>query len=333
MSKTNTLQTTGQQTGQHGIQICAGIDVSKAWLDLAVIKTNGVSRFDNTRDGHAKLIEVCRTHTVTRVGLEATGGYEQDVVAALRGADIAVHVFQPRQVKAYAAYRLQRAKTDRIDAQLIALCTAGLEDVRPPPDARLQGFSAHLTLIDQMREDITRVKTRSEHVKDPGIRAYHAGELKRLRAAMREAHARLTSLVKAHDDLKTKLALIESVAGIGPPTALALLIRMPELGSISREQAAHLIGLAPVTRESGTSSKESHIEGGRRRIRTALFACTQAAIKWNPELKLFYARLISKGNHHRKAIVACARKLTIYVNTVLKRQTPWKSKPQLQTET
>ena len=142
---------------------------------------------------------------------------------------------------------------------------------------------------------------------------------------MRQAYARLASLIRTHDDLKDKLALIESIDGIGLRTAIAILIRMPELGSISREQAAALIGLAPVTRESGSSTKESHIEGGRMRIRTALFACTQAAIQWNAELKAFYARLMSKGKHHRKSIIACARKLTIFANTVLKRQTPWQS--------
>ena len=305
--------------------VCAGIDVSKAWLDAAVIKTNGASRCANTPDGHAKLIAAFRKHNVTRVGLEATGGYEQDVVLALREAGFAVHVFQPRQVKAYAIYRLQRAKTDRIDAQLIALCTAGLDTLRPPPDGRLLEFAARLTLIDQMSEDITRTKTRAEHGKVPDVRAYHASEIKRLRAASAKAYARLASLIRAHDDLKTKLALIESIDGIGLRTAIAILIRMPELGSISREQAAALTGLAPVTRESGTSTKESHIEGGRMRIRTALFACTQAAIQWNAELKAFYVRLMSKGKHHRKSIIACARKLTIFVNTVLKRQTPWQS--------
>jgi transposase len=322
MSKT----TTATLKSQHAcVANCAGIDVSKAWLDVALLKTACVNRFANSTDGHILLTGALRQAGVTRVGLEATGGYEQDVVGALRSAGFEVHVFQPKQVKAYAAFKLQRAKTDRIDALLIAKCTAELDEVRPPPDGRFQGFAALLTLIEQMGEDVIRTKTRVEHVREPFVRAHHASAIKRLRADMRKAYAELAARVKAHADLKARLALIESIDGIGGRTALALLIRMPELGLISREQAASLIGLAPVTRVSGTSVMESHIAGGRMRIRTALFACTQAAIQWNAELKAFYASLIKRGKHHRAAIVACARKLTIFANTVLHRQTPWQS--------
>jgi transposase len=327
MSEINTPASTSQPTSHCAAPHCVGIDVSKAWLDVAVAGANAVSRFANAAEGHVALIEAFRRQGIRRVGLEATGGYEQDTVQALRDASFEVHVFQPKQVKAYAIYRRQAAKTDRIDARLIALCTAGLDAVRPAPDVRLQGFSALLTLIEQMGEDITRAKTRAEHVKAPEIRTYHAGEIKRLRAAQRQAYARLASAVRADAAFKARLELIESIDGIGVRTALAMLIRMPELGTISREQAAHLIGLAPITRQSGTSKSESHIEGGRARARTALFACTQAAIKWNDQLKAFYARLISKGKHHRKAIVACARKLTTFINTVLQRKTNWQRKP------
>lgn len=322
MRKTNTAPLKSQHTR---ITSCAGIDVSKAWLDVALLERASVSRFANNAAGHIALIAALRKAGVTRAGLEATGGYEQDVAQTLNQAGFEVQVFQPKQVKAYAAFRLQRAKTDRIDAMLIARCTAELDEVRPPPDERFQAFAALLTLIDQLGEDMVRVKTRIEHVKEPYVRLHHASEVKRLRADMRKAYAELASRVKAHADLKARLALIESIDGIGERTALALLIRMPELGAISREQAASLTGLAPVTRESGKSVMESRIAGGRMRIRTALFACTQAAIQWNAELKLFYARLIKHGKHHRTAIIACARKLTVYVNTVLKRQTPWQS--------
>jgi transposase len=306
-------------------QLCAGIDVGKHWLDMAVAGENAVSRFANSPEGHAALIAALRQKGAGRVGLEATGGYEQDIVEALRASGFEVHVFQPAQVRAYAAYKGQRAKSDKIDARLIARCTAELDQVRPAPDPRFRGFSAALTLIDQMGEDIIRAKTRAEHVKDPEIKAYHKGEIKRLRAAVRKAYARLVREVKAHDGLKARLALIESIDGIGVRTALNLLIRMPELGAISREEAASLIGLAPVVRESGAYKGERHVQGGRMRPRTAVFACAQAAIKWNRELKAFYARLMSRGKHHRAAIAACARKLVIFANTVLKRQTKWQS--------
>jgi transposase len=325
MSKTNTSARSSQQRNS-----CAGIDVSKAWLDIAVLKTNSVNRFANSAAGHADLIASLRKQGIRRVGLEATGGYEQDIVLALRTAGLEVHVFQPKQVKAYGVFRRQRAKTDRIDARLIAAATAELDDVRPAPDSRFHGFSMLLTLIDQLNEDVTRTKTRAEHAKEPLVRAYHAAELKRLRLALRQTYTELANRIKAHADLKERLALIESIDGIGERTALALLIRMPELGIISREQAAALVGVAPITRDSGQSAQERHIEGGRMRIRTALFACTQAAIQWNEALKDFYGRLMRNGKHHRAAIIACARKLTIFVNTVLKRQTKWQSQPATQ---
>ncbi len=312
---------------------CAGIDVGKKHLDVAVTGVAGVSRFGNDREGHAGIAGFLRKHDVGRVGLEATGGYEAALAVALRAEGFGVHVFQPIQVRAYATYKLRHAKSDRIDARLIACCTADLDAVRPPPDPRFPGFSAILTLIEQMGEDIVRIKTRAEHVIDLEIRAYHAGEIKRLRAAVRTAYGRLAGEVKAHADLKARLALIESIDGIGLRTALALLIRMPELGSLSREQAAALAGLAPVVRESGNFKGERHIHGERMRARTAIFACTQAAIKWNAELKAFHARLMKAGKHHRAAIIACARKLTIFANTILKRQTPWQSQPAIEAKT
>ena len=304
---------------------CAGIDVGKAHLDVALAGVARVARFGNTAEGHAGLIGFLRQHGVSRVGLEATGGYEAAPAAALRAQGVSVHVFQPVQVRAYAAFKLQHAKTDRIDARLIACCTAELDALKPPPDPRLAGLCALLTLIEQMGEDIIRAKTRAEHAADPQIRAYHATDIKRLRAAVRDAYRRLSAEVEAHADLKARLALIESIDGIGVRTALALLIRMPELGALSREQAAALAGLAPVARESGAFKGERHVHGGRRRARTALFACAQAAIKWNAALGAFYTTLVKAGKHHRAAITACARKLIVFANTVLKRQTPWLS--------
>jgi transposase len=312
-------------TRQQRRQSCAGIDVGKAWLDIALDDNQLLERRPNTPDGHALLLADLQKHNVQRIGLEATGGYEQQVVIALRQAGLEVHLFQPREVRAYATYTRLRAKSDSIDAKLIARCTAHLDTVRAAADTRLSVLSQALTLIDQMSEDIARAKIRREHITDPDVLAYHQGEIKRLTVAKQAKLKQLESQIRLHPDLALKLDLIVSIDGIGPLTALILLIRMPELGSVSREQAAALVGVAPIVRESGAQKGERHVAGGRMRVRTATYACTQVAIKWNAQLATFYQRLRQKGRHHRLAIVACARKLITFVNTVLHRQTPWKT--------
>ena len=308
-------------------QSCAGIDVGKAWLDVAldVALAGGclLERRPNTTEGHRLLLADLHQHSVRRVGLEATGGYEQAVVTALRQAGLEVHLFQPREVRAYATYTRLRAKSDSIDAKLIARCTAHLDTVRAASDTRLSVLSQALTLIDQVSEDLSRSKIRREHITDPDVLAYHQGEIKRLREVKQLKQKQLEAQVRLHPDLAHRLDLIVSIDGIGMPTALVLLIRMPELGSLKREQAAALVGVAPMVRQSGIQKGQSHIAGGRMRARTATYACTQAAIKWNDELKAFYDHLRQKGKHHRCAIVACSRKLITFVNTVLNRQTPW----------
>jgi transposase len=304
-------------------QLCAGIDVGKAMLDVALSCGRSLKRFANTQEGHGLLVQALAKEGIGRAGLEATGGYEAEVCRALRTAGLEVHVFQPLQVRAYATFKLQRAKTDRLDALLIAQATAELKVLAPPPDARLQALSQPLTLVEQLGEDIARAKTRAEHVRDERLRAYHAGEVKRLRARMREELKRLEDAIASQADLASRLTLITSIRGVGLRTAIALVIRMPELGSISNAKAAALLGVAPVPRESGAFRGERHVAGGRMRPRTAMFTCTQAAITWNADLKTFYKRLKAHGKHHRCAVTACSRKLLITINAVLRRGQPW----------
>jgi transposase len=314
-------------TSHEQSQSCAGIDIGKAWLDIALADGCLLERRPNTPDGHSLLLVDLHRHKVRRIGLEATGGYERSIVTALHEAGFEVHLFQPREVRAYATYTRLRAKSDSIDAKLIARCTAHLDTVRAAADTRLSALSQALTLIDQISEDLSRAKIRCEHITDPEVLAYHQGEIKRLKAMKRAKYKQIEARIKLHPDLATKLDLIVSIRGIGMITALAFVIRAPELGSVSREEAAALIGVAPMVRESGTYKGERHVAGGRMRMRTDAYACTQAAIKWNLELKGFYDRLIKNGKHHRCAIVACTRKLVIFVNTVLKRQTLWQTEP------
>jgi transposase len=305
----------------------AGIDVSKDKLDVALESGRSLKRRGNDEQGFADLIDELTALGVVRIGLEATGGYERKLIAALRQEGFAVIVLQPLQVRAYAVYRLHHAKSDKLDARIIAQCAADWKAVREPADPRLEGLAAHLTAVEQIGEDIARSRIRLEFAACQEAQAHHKALIAWLKARRRDELKHLEAKLRAHADLATKLDLITGIPGIGRLTALCLVIRMPELGQVSREKAASLLGVAPMIRQSGKFKGEAHVQGGRMRPRTALFACAQAAILHNDQLKAFYKRLRAKGKHHAVAIMACARKLAIYVNTVLIRGTPWQNQP------
>jgi transposase len=302
----------------------AGIDIGKTKLDLALSGRAERWQFPNDDEGRAALVVELSKHGIARVGLEASGGYERDIVDALRHADFDVILFQPRQVHAYAVYRQQRAKTDAIDAGLIAACAAEHGPGRDAPDPRIAALSEPLRLLGQIESDIVQLKTRREAYRDETIRAHIDEEIRRLKLWRSQLKRSLLAALKAHDDLKHRLDLVLSVPGIGPRTALILIIHMPELGTLSREQAASLAGLAPFNDDSASRRGQRHIAGGRSDVRTALYAAAlPAAFRWNKALVSLYARLTANGKAHKQALVACARKLLIFVNTVLQRQSPW----------
>jgi transposase len=301
----------------------AGIDVGKFWLDAAVGAAGPQQRFANDPQGRRDLIAFLRKHRVARVALEASGGYERDAVRALREAGLPTLLLQPIQVRAYATYRRQRAKNDQIDARLIALCAEGAQD-RQAPDERFEAFADHLTFIEQLGEDVARLKTRLEACREARLRALHEEQLKRLTALRNGERARLEKAVRAHADLAARLDLILSTPGVGVPTALEMLVRLPELGRVSREEIAALVGVAPYDDESGQRTGERHIAGGRGRIRKSLYAAAlPAAFRWNSALVELYNRLIANGKKHKCALIACVRKLVICVNAVVARGTPW----------
>jgi transposase len=304
--------------------VCAGIDTGKHKLDVALDQGPEQLQVDNNPDGHKSLSAWLRQRRVWRIGIEASGGYEQAVVAALRRDGFIVILFQPAQVRAYAKFILQLAKNDKIDAALIAACTAATKTIREPPEPRLAALAGHLTMIEQITEDIARLKTRRESCRDERISQCWKQQITRLRALARSEFKQLLAAIREHRDLAERLELMASVEGVGLKTAVDVLIRLPEIGSLSREEAAALAGLAPYDDDSGTRSGERHISGGRQRLRTSLYAAAlPAAFKWNPQLIAFYRRLIAKGKSHKKALVACARKLLIFLNTVVARGTPW----------
>lgn len=306
--------------------VYAGIDTGKNYLDAALHKRSDQLRVRNTPEGHRALSAWLRKHRVKRVGIEASGGYEMNIVAHLRRDRFTVVVFQPTQVRAYAQFHLQLAKNDKIDARLIAACTAAREeeDIHDAPDERLAPLAARLTWIDQIGEDIARHKTRLETCWDARGQERGKQEIARFKKTEKVEMAVLEKEIRRHNDFARRLDLIESIAGVGMKTAILILVRMPEIGRLSREEVAALVGVAPYDDDSGSRHGERHIRGGRKRVRKGLYAAALAAsLRHNPLLMALYQRLRAAGKVHKVALVACARKLLIFINAVVARGTPW----------
>jgi transposase len=322
------LHKAGSRKMTDTITFAAGIDTAKHKLDVAVHGCGESFTVANDGEGWRRLAARLGELNVARIGIEASGGYERGVVKHLRAEGFAVLLLQPMQVKAYARLHLRRAKNDRLDAVLIAACAAGLKEPQVKADERLAELAASLTFVEQTEEDIARLKVRLEHVGEARLRLLLLADIKRLRQRRLSEIKRIVAALRRHADLARRLSLIMSIPGLGERTALAILIRMPEIGQISREEAAALAGLAPFDDDSGKHRGMRHIAGGRARLRRSLFAAAMpAAFRWNKPLVGLYARLIDKGKAHKTALIACARKLLIYANTVVQRGTPWTDQP------
>lgn len=301
----------------------AGIDTSKDKLDIGVCGLTKVWQVRNRQNGWDKLAGTLKEQGISRVGIEASGGYERGVVRHLRAQGFIVLVLQPMQVKAWAQMRLRRAKNDRIDACHIAGCAAEMPDPRGVPDERLEELAADLTFLEQLGESIACWKTRLEHAGERQGQIIKA-TIKSLLGQQKAELARIIKILRSHPDLARRFELVLSIPGIGERTAVAILIRMPEIGRLSREEVAALAGLAPYDNDSGKRTGQRHIAGGRSRLRRSLYAAAwPASSRWNEALVALYNRLRKAGKEHKVALVACARKLLIYANTVVQRGTPW----------
>jgi transposase len=237
----------------------------------------GWLQVDNDPNRHAALVAWLGEHAARRIGIEASGGCERAIVAKLRTEGFEVVLFQPKQVRAYAIFRLQRANNDIIDAALIAVCAAAVETLHAAPDPRLAGLAERLAFIEQIEEDIARGKTRREGFQTAELEAEIEAEIARLKRRRAGELKRLLAILRTHADPGNRFDLLISVPGIGERTAIALLIRMPELKSLSREPVAALAGLAPFDDDSGKRKGSRHIAGGRDRVRKSLYAAALPA--------------------------------------------------------
>lgn len=303
----------------------AGIDVSKARLDVFVLPQGRRLDFSNAPKGIGALCRRLAGHGVGRVVLEATGGLEYPAARALADAGVAVARVQPGRIKAWRTALGRRAKTDALDAELMARFALAMtdEDIRPLPSQEAESIRSLSARRRQLVDLLTQEKTRLKMTRDALALQSLRRTIASLSAERDLIEAALEDAIANDAAIAAKAALLRSAPGIGPVVATVLITDMPELGTLNRHQAASLAGLAPHPSHSGTSRHANHIGGGRACVRTALYMAAIAAIRCNPAFKDFYRRLVDGGKPRKLAIVAVARKLVVLANAILRSQQPW----------
>lgn len=305
--------------------IVVGIDVSKDRLDVYVHPTGMAFVFDRDASGIEALIGKLAGLTLQSVAVEATGGFETVVVASLAAVGLPVVVVNPARVRAFAVAMGRRAKTDPIDALVIALfAAASRPQVRPLPDAATQALA---DLVARRRQIIHMIVAEGQREKraSPRARKSIARLLKTLRAELSVIDAEIDESVRGSPVWCEKEDLLDSVPGVGSVTVRTMLAELPELGSLDRRQIAALVGVAPFTRQSGQWRGKSFIGGGRASVRSVLFMAAMAAMRWNPTLRAFHKRLRAAGKPKMVALIAVARKLLTILNAILRDNKPWQT--------
>lgn len=301
-----------------------GIDIAQATLEVAVRPSGTCRQYANEAAGHAALIAELQPLGPVLVLVEATGGYEAGLVSALAAAGLPVVVLNPRQVRDFARAVGRLAKTDRLDAQVLAEYGERLQPApRPLPDDQTRLLDALVTRRRQVLELLQAERNRLR-LAHPRVRGHIETTLRGLDAQLAELERELTELVTTQAKWQTTAALLQTVPGVGFVLTATLLGAVPELGTLSRQQIAALVGVAPLNRDSGTRRGQRAIAGGRPQVRATLYMAAVAASRWNPVLQAFYQRLVDAGKPKKVALTACMRKLLVTLNAIARTRLPWR---------
>jgi len=303
-----------------------GIDVSKATLDVAVWPGGQTWQVSNDEAGRAARLERLERPRPTAIVLEATGGLELPLVGELAAVGLPVHVVNPRRVRDFAKATGRLAKTDRLDAQMLARFAEALRpEPRPLPDAATRGLRALVTRRQQLLGMLTAEQNRLATTPTP-LRPRLQEHLAWLRQAIEELDRELRQTIRASDLWRDHDDRLRSVPGVGPVLSSILLAAVPELGGLDRKQIAALIGVAPMARDSGTLRGKRTCWGGRGPVRGVLYMATLAATRHNPVIRAFYQRLLAAGKLKKVALVACMHKLLLILNAMTRTRTSWQPK-------
>ena len=307
-----------------------GIDVCKDWLDVFWLSDGTAFRLPNTADGHNELM--CRlSGCESRIGFEATGGHEWALWDVLSKAGFEARQLPPAQIKFFAASRGTRAKTDRIDAEMIARFMAFRPEAgRVIPPDKLRDLRALTTkraqLVEMRKRHLCQINARRRAKVMEDVDALDRNLLELLGDQITEVESRIKTNLKTDDAVRSRAGNLRSIPGVGPVLTAILIAGMPELGTICDKQIAALAGLAPIARDSGSMRGKRSIGGGRGQVRHVLFQAALVAAQHNPVLRSFAKRLRERGKPHKVIITAVARKLLTIANAIAKRNTPWMNK-------
>lgn len=310
--------------------VLVGIDVAKDSLEICILPDGGRWTTTNDRAGAGQLLKALPPAGQCRVIVEATGGYQRIVVAELIAAGHDVAVVNPRQVRDFARGLGLLAKTDRIDAQVIARFG---QQVQPRPAQKVPEKQDRLEQLTARRRQLIELRTAEKCRLETASTRFVINSVRRLIEQLdkfiRQVEKELSELVESDDQLQCRAAALQTAPGVGAVTAVTLVAELPELGRLNREQIAALVGVAPFNRDSGKFHGRRSIWGGRSAVRSVLYMATLTARRCNPVIRAFGERLAAAGKPFKVVMVACMRKLLVILNTILKHNSAWNSNQQL----
>ncbi len=304
-------------------EVFIGIDVSKAELEVGVLPVEQFWTATNDETGRGGVVERLRALSPALIVLEATGGFEASVAAMLAAAGLPVVVMNPRPVRDFAKATGKLAKTDRLDARMLASFAQVMRPpVRPLKDEQSRELAALFNRRRQLVDMLTMEKNRLD-LAAARVRQDLKAHITWLEQRLKDVDGELKTLIKRSPVWRAKDELLQSARGVGPVMSITLLAQLPELGTINRRQISALVGTAPLNNDSGKFKGQRHVWGGRANVRAVLYMATLAAIRCNQAIKAFHRRLRDAGKKPKVAIVACMRKLLTILNAMLKNKTPW----------
>jgi transposase len=317
------MNTTTSNT--HSKERNIGIDVGKSTLDIAIVELNVYWQETNTPEGIKQLLTKISRYKLTRILVEATGGYERGVVEACAEKELPIIIVQPIQVRQFAKAQGQFAKTDKIDARLIAQFGAVMKpEPRAIPNKKIRHIKDLLARKRQLNEERTQELNRKHQATKP-LAASHTRLIKVLDKEIEWVNTMLEKEVADVTEWQRTFDILSSAPGIGDGTAYTLLGELPELGTLSARKIAALCGLAPYNHDSGSMKGRRRIRGGRAPIRTMLYMAMMSAIQHNPLIKRFYQKLVASGKHKKVALTACMRKMVTLLNAMVRDNQEWKT--------
>lgn len=304
-------------------EIFVGIDVSKAWLDIAIHEQAGMLRVSNDHKGIAKLVNKMRELQPSRVVVEPTGGFEILVVAELNHAGLPVVVVNAKRIRDFARATGRLAKTDKLDAKVLAHFAAAVR----PPVRELQSeeeeqLTALMTRRRQILDMLTVEKNRLVTVRD-NMRSNIQAHIEWLENILKELDEEIEKFISSSPVWKERSELMKSVPGVGRVTSSMMLAMLPELGHLNRQEIAALVGVAPMNKDSGRKQGKRRVYGGRADVRSVLYMAALSASRSNPVIRGFYQRLIRNGKEKKVALTACMRKLLVILNSMVHSNQCW----------